>query len=63
MKKILIVLLILTVVFFLFNEFYLKNSSCKTEDGSYEIWGSTPIDITEKINKRECECISESLII
>ena len=63
MKKILIILLILTVVFFLFNEYYLKNSSCKTEDGSYEIWGSTPIDITEKINKGECECISESLII
>lgn len=42
MKKILIVLLILTVVFFLFNEFYLKNSSCKTEDGSYEIWKTAP---------------------
>lgn len=62
-NKIIIVIGILFVGYFLINEYYIKNSWCKTEGGRYEIWANHPIDITEKIKNKECVCISESLII
>lgn len=63
MKKIILCFLTLTIAYFLINKYYIKNSWCKMEDGRYEVWGSTPIDITKNIKNGQCECISESLII
>jgi hypothetical protein len=63
MKKIVIVVLIFTLGCYLTNKYYIKNIWCKTKDNRYEVWSSTPNDITENIRKGECECISESLII
>lgn len=58
MKNILLILLLITLL----NSCYMKNMWCKTEDGRYEIWGTTPYDITERIEKEGCECLSESLL-
>ena len=63
MKKALIIVVILIFGAYLINEFYIKNIWCMTEDNRYEVWSSTPNDITENIKKGECECISESLIV
>ncbi|MEO8255704.1 MAG: hypothetical protein ABI554_15105 [Flavobacterium sp.] len=62
-KKIIISVVIITLVYFLINKYYIENMWCKSENGHYEIWGKTPVDITEKIKKQECECISDGLII
>lgn len=63
MKKIIISVIIIIAGYFLINKYYIKNMWCVSENGKYEIWGKTPIDITEKIKKEECECISDILII
>jgi hypothetical protein len=62
-KKIVISVVIIILGYFLINKYYVKNIWCKSEGGKYEVWGITPVDITEKINNEECECISETLII
>lgn len=66
-KKLIIIGLILCIIIFLINKFYIKNYSCKSENGSYEVyaaWGSsTPINITGRINDCDCECIDEFLIV
>ncbi|WP_456311768.1 hypothetical protein [Pseudomonas shirazensis] len=62
-KKIIISVVIITSGYFLINKYYIKNMWCKSESGKYEIWGKTPVDITEKIQKDECECISDGLVI
>lgn len=61
--KIIISALIIVIGCFLVKEYYIKNSFCKTEDGEYEIFGNTPINITKRIKSGDCECISETLII
>lgn len=64
MKKTIIISVIIVVLgYLLIDKYYIKNMWCKSESGAYEVWGNTPVDITEKINKGECKCISESLII
>ena len=62
MKKAIVLVIIIILGYFLLNEYYLKNMPCRTEDGTYEIWGNTPVQINDKINNAECECISETLI-
>lgn len=61
--KIIIGALIIVIGCFLVKEYYIKNSFCKTEDGEYEIFGNTPINITKRIKSGDCECISKTLII
>ena len=63
MKKIIILVIIIILGYFLIDKYYIKNIWCKSENGWYEVWGRTPIDMTVPINNGECECISESLII
>lgn len=63
MKKIIISVIIIILGYFLIDKYYIKNIWCKSENGWYEVWGRTPIDMTVPINNGECECISESLII
>lgn len=62
-KKIIIPAIIIILAYFLINKYYIKNMCCKSEGGKYEVWAKTPIDITDKIKNKECECISENLII
>ncbi|MBL0737200.1 hypothetical protein JI750_09910 [Flavobacterium sp. GN10] len=62
MKKAIVLVIIIILGYFLLNEYYLKNMPCRTESGTYEIWGNTPVQINDKINNAECECISETLI-
>lgn len=62
-KKIIISVVVIFLGYFLINKYYIKNIWCKSEKGKYEIWGKTPVDISEKIKKEECECISDGLII
>lgn len=62
-KAIGIGLLISFIGYFSINEFYIKNSYCKTENGQYEVYGNTPVNITKRIKDGDCECISESLIV
>lgn len=64
MRKMIIILVIIVVLgYFLIDKYYIKNMWCKFESGVYEVWGNIFVDIIEKINKGECKCISESLII
>jgi len=62
MKKAIVLIIIIIFGYFLLNEYYLKNMSCRTENGTYEIWGNTPVQINDKIKNEDCECISETLI-
>ncbi|WP_292010908.1 hypothetical protein [Chryseobacterium sp.] len=41
----------------------MKNSACKTENG-YEIigFGGKPVNVTDRIEKEACKCITESLL-
>lgn len=40
----------------------MKNQICKTEDHRYEIWGTTPFDVTKRIEEEGCRCLSHSLL-
>ncbi len=67
MKKLVIIGFIFLISIILLNRYYLKNLPCKTDDGGYEVyalWGSSsPINLTNRINSDDCECINEFLIV
>jgi hypothetical protein len=65
MKKILIaagIILVLITGYIIFKKYIMENIWCKTEDGRYEIWAFTPIDVTDRIEKEGCKCLSGSLL-
>lgn len=62
--KVILIITVLTLLVLLIKKIFMKNIECKTENG-YELigYGGKPVDITQKIEKENCECLNRSVLV